>query len=100
MGRYLSCMASRTDQKPLPRAEEPSFTREELRRAVRRLGFRVTAAQLRRWHKADLLDRPVRRAKGRIEGSESRYPFMAELGSRSCRPSRGSGPNSRSGGKK
>ena len=70
-------MASRTDQKQQPAAASQSLTREELRRAVRRLGFHVTSAQLKRWHKADLLDRPVRRAKGRIEGSESRYPFIA-----------------------
>src|SRR6266849_4950399 len=59
--------------------EDPGLTREELRRVVRKAGFRVSAAQLERWHKAKLLRPPQRRSMGRGKGTESRYPSFVVL---------------------
>src|SRR3989442_9452751 len=59
--------------------EDAGLTREDLRRVLREAGFRVSAAQLERWHKAGLLVPPHRHALGRGKGTESRYPSFAVL---------------------
>src|SRR2546426_7751138 len=55
------------------------LTRDDLRRELRKAGFRVSADQLERWHKAGLLLRPTRRPLGRGKGTESRYPPFVVL---------------------
>src|SRR6266550_2234877 len=59
--------------------DDAGLTREDLRRELRKAGFRVSADQLERWHKAGLLVRPQRHALGRGKGTESRYPRFVVL---------------------
>lgn len=49
-------------------------TAEELITKMRAHGFTVTKSELARWHRADLLGRPVRRGQGRGHGMVSIYP--------------------------
>src|SRR2546425_5900510 len=63
----------------MTQGEDGGLTREDLRRLLRQVGFRVSGAQLERWHKARLLLAPQRRALGRGKGTESRYPSFVVL---------------------
>ncbi len=53
------------------------LTRDELRRILRSAGFRISNAQLERWHKSGLIDRPQKEYLGRGRGTVSRYPPFA-----------------------
>src|SRR5687767_8653099 len=57
--------------------DPPGVSAAELMAHAKRQGFAVTAYQIERWYKQDVLPRPVRRALGRGRGTESRYPLVS-----------------------
>ena len=54
-------------------------SREELLRQLRKEGYRVSKAQLKRWHRARLVEPPRRKPLGRGRGTVSEYPQGALL---------------------